>query len=88
MASSNRQSNGSQLKDATMPIAVIGMSARLPGDATDPERLYKMCSEARDAWTTVPPSRFNQEAFYHPDANRNGTSNVKGAHFLEVIRDR
>jgi acyl transferase domain-containing protein len=71
------------VEDATMPIAIIGMSARLPGDATDPESLYKMCAEARDAWSTVPSNRFNHAAFYHPDANRNGTSNVLGAHFLQ-----
>jgi acyl transferase domain-containing protein len=85
MASSNGVPNGTKLRNPIMPIAVIGMSARLPGEATDPEKLYKMCSEARDAWSTVPPNRFNQAAFYHPDANRNGTSNVKGAHFLEVF---
>jgi acyl transferase domain-containing protein len=69
--------NGTHVEDATVPIAVIGMSARLPGGATDPEKLYRMCAEARDAWSTIPTNRFNQAAFYHPDANRNGTSNVK-----------
>ncbi|KAL9093844.1 MAG: hypothetical protein Q9165_003767 [Trypethelium subeluteriae] len=41
-----------------------------------------MCKEARDAWTTIPKERFNQDAFYHPDASRNGASNVRGAHFV------
>jgi acyl transferase domain-containing protein len=59
--------------DATMPIAVIGMGCRYPGGATDPEKLWKMCAEQRDAWSPVPKERFNQDAFYHPDPSRNGT---------------
>ncbi|KAF2419578.1 putative polyketide synthase [Tothia fuscella] len=76
-------SNGiGETGDPTLPIAIIGLSARLPGDATDPESLYRLCADAKDAWSPVPSDRFNQEAFYHPDPNRNGTSNVRGAHFL------
>jgi hypothetical protein len=69
-------------EDPSMPIAIVGMSCRFPGDATDPRKLWQMCAAARDAWSPVPKERFNQDAFYHPDANRNGTSNVQGAHFL------
>jgi acyl transferase domain-containing protein/NADPH:quinone reductase-like Zn-dependent oxidoreductase len=65
-----------------MPIAIVGMSCRFPGDATTPSKFWQMLAEGRDAWTTIPKERFNQEAFYHPDAGRNGTSNVRGAHFL------
>lgn len=56
-----------------MPIAVIGMAFRGPGDATNVERLWKMISETREAWSLVPKQKWNNEAFYHPDANRNGT---------------
>jgi acyl transferase domain-containing protein len=60
------------LEDATMPIAIVGMSGRFPGDAVDPEKLWTMCSEGKDAWSTIPSTRFNQDAFYHPDPSRNG----------------
>jgi hypothetical protein len=69
-------------EDPSMPIAIVGMSCRFPGDATDPRKLWQMCAAARDAWSPVPKERFNQDAFYHPVDNRNGTSNVRGAHFL------
>lgn len=75
-------SQGQDGEDPNMPIAIVGMSCRCPGDATDPQKLWRMCAAARDAWSPVPKDRFNQAAFYHPDANRNGTSNVRGAHFL------
>ena len=57
----------------TMPIAIIGMSCRFPGDATSPEKLWKLCAESRSAWSQVPSERFNQKAFYHPQAENLGT---------------
>jgi hypothetical protein len=57
----------------TMPIAIIGMSCRFPGDATSPEQLWKLVSEGRSAWSEIPPSRFGQEAFYHPEQSKLGT---------------
>jgi acyl transferase domain-containing protein len=59
--------------DNTMPIAVVGMACRLPGEATDPERLWKILAEQRDVWTTTPSDRFNHGLYYHPDPSRNGT---------------
>ena len=59
--------------DALMPIAVVGISCRMPGDATDPENLWKMISEGRSAWSEVPPDRFNVNAFHHPSGDRQGT---------------
>lgn len=55
-----------------VPVAIVGMSCRFPGDATDPEKLYKMCAEARDSWSEVPSNRYNIDGFYHPDTNRSG----------------
>lgn len=62
--------NGDVHQDAVMPIAVIGMSCRLPGDASDPGKLWELCSEGRSAWSVVPAEKFNIGAFYHPDPER------------------
>jgi hypothetical protein len=59
-------------KDETMPIAIIGMSCRFPGDATNPQKLWELCAQARDAWSEFPADRFNASAFYHPNIERNG----------------
>ena len=59
--------------DKTLPIALVGMSCRFPGDATDVEKLWKMCAESRDAWSSIPEDRFNLNGYYHPDPNRPGT---------------
>ena len=60
-------------KDETMPIAIIGIGFRGPADATNVENFYNMLSEAREAWSSVPKRKWNHDAFYHPDPNRNGT---------------
>ncbi|KAM7203160.1 putative polyketide synthase protein [Naviculisporaceae sp. PSN 640] len=65
------------------PIAIIGMSCRLPGDATSPERLWKLCAEGRSAWSEIPSDRFNKEAFYHPSSDKRTTTHVRGGHFLQ-----
>lgn len=59
------------------PIAIVGMAARLPGNVTDSSRFWDMISSGRNAYTEVPPARWNAEAWYHPDPDRRGT--VRGS---------
>ena len=54
-------------------IAIIGFSLRFPQDAVSPESFWKMLVEGRSAATEVPGSRFNIDAFYHPDPDRLGS---------------
>ncbi|GLI79916.1 putative PKS/NRPS-like protein biosynthetic cluster [Penicillium ochrochloron] len=70
------------LEDASMPIAVIGMGFRGPGDATDTNKLWQMMRDKREAWSPIPKERWNNKAFYHPDHARYGTINVEGGHFI------
>lgn len=56
-----------------MPIAVVGIGCRLPGNVNSPEDLWQLCADGRDGWSEIPPDRFNAEAFYHPNAERRGT---------------
>jgi len=53
-----------------VPIAVVGMSCRFAGDATDPQALWKMCAEGRSGWSKIPEDRFNLDAFYHPNGQK------------------
>lgn len=45
------------------PIAIIGMSCRMPGGVNDPSSLWKMLVSGRTAWTPGPGERFNLQAF-------------------------
>ncbi|KAI2485149.1 Fatty acid synthase S-acetyltransferase [Pyrenophora tritici-repentis] len=71
------------LEDAMEPIAIVGMSAKLPQSATSPEAFWKLLEEGRSAMTEVPSDRFNIDAFYHPNGDRLNTLNVRGGHFLQ-----
>ena len=51
-------------------IAIIGFSFRFPQDAVSSETFWNMLVEGRSAVTEVPESRFNINAFYHPDPDR------------------
>ena len=57
-------------EDKMEPIAIIGFAARLPGDATSAESFWQMLCEGRSAATEIPQTRFNIDAFYHPDPDR------------------
>lgn len=72
---SNRTSldNGVSPMRRDVPIAIVGMGCRFPGEATSPEKLWQLCASARSAWSEVPPDRWNRDAFYHPDGGRIGT---------------
>lgn len=59
-------------QDKSMPIAIVGMACRLPREATNPDKLWKLCAEKQAAWSEVPKDRMNLEAFYHPDGERGG----------------
>jgi acyl transferase domain-containing protein len=59
--------------DDAMPIAVIGMGARFPGDATSPDLLWDLLVEGRNAWSTIPKDRMNVNGFYHPSGDRQGS---------------
>ena len=73
-------------KDGIMPIAIIGMSCRFPGGATNVEQFRELVFEGRSAWSEVPESRFNVHGFYHPDSDR--TSSVSFQNIFCLARPK
>lgn len=61
------------MTDESVPIAIVGLSCRLPGGVGSPEDLWSVCAEQRDVWQPIPNKRMNNNSFYHPDPGRNGT---------------
>ena len=55
-----------------MPIAIIGLAGRFPGEASSPRGLWEMCSSGRSAWSEVPAERFTASAFFHPNPSKSG----------------
>ncbi|KJZ78560.1 hypothetical protein HIM_01951 [Hirsutella minnesotensis 3608] len=66
----------------SIPIAIVGMSCRFPGEVDSPERLWELCAAARNTWSRW-PERLNEDAFFHPRAERSGTIHSRGGHFLK-----
>ncbi|KAI1421079.1 hypothetical protein F5Y12DRAFT_790457 [Xylaria sp. FL1777] len=68
---------------ASEPIAIIGLSCKFAGDATNTDKFWKMLAEGRSGWAEIPSSRFNTKGNYHPNHEKAGTIHVKGAHLIE-----
>lgn len=66
-----------------IPIAIVGMSCRLPGNVTTPDEFWELCSRARNVWSEIPKERFENAAFHHPNPGKSGCFNAKGGHFLK-----
>jgi len=80
-ASANDEGDHRAVDPVTMPIAIIGISCRFPGDATSPEKLWEMVAEKRSAWSEIPSNRFNQESFYHPVGGHLSTVSATTSNF-------
>jgi acyl transferase domain-containing protein len=64
------------------PIAIVGSACRFAGDASSPSKLWDVLKEPQDLLREIPDSRFNADAFYHPDGSYHGHSNVRHAYLL------
>ncbi|GAO15061.1 hypothetical protein UVI_02048760 [Ustilaginoidea virens] len=54
-------------------IAVIGIGLRFPGDATNPEELWRVLENGESQWRDIPKDRLNIDGYFHPSGNRLGS---------------
>jgi len=59
------------------PVAIIGMSSKFAGDATNNEGLWRMLVEGRSGWQPFPSSRFNSAGVYHPNNERLNSVSIR-----------
>ncbi|KAH7092025.1 putative polyketide synthase [Paraphoma chrysanthemicola] len=64
-------------------IAIVGLACRFPGEASNEAGLWELLSKRKSAYTEVPSSRFNADAYHHPSVNKLNTLNNRGAHFMQ-----
>ncbi len=67
----------------TTPIAVIGMSCRLPGGIESPEQLWEALLRGDDLVKEVPAHRWDMDLYYDPEPGVPGRSISKWAAFLD-----
>ncbi|HEY9804638.1 MAG TPA: polyketide synthase [Leptolyngbyaceae cyanobacterium] len=65
-------------------IAIIGISCRYPG-AKNWREFWENLKNGVDSVTEVPPGRWQEKEWYHPDPEHPGTSYSKCAGFLDEI---
>ncbi|MBF0272352.1 MAG: amino acid adenylation domain-containing protein [Magnetococcales bacterium] len=64
------------------PIAIIGASCRFPGQADSPEQFWELLKNGVDAITSVPPDRWNADAWHDPDPDKPGTISTRFGGFI------
>nr|ALQ32817.1 putative polyketide synthase [Fusarium commune] len=68
---------------AREPIAVIGLSCKFAGEATNADNLWQMIANGRDAWSQIPLSRFNWAGSFHLDHEKSSYMHVRAGYFLK-----
>jgi hypothetical protein len=64
------------------PIAIIGMSCRLPGSVSTPDEFWELLARSRTGFSPIPATRFSTDRFFHPNPGKSGTTNARGGNFL------
>ncbi len=70
--------------DAGEPIAIVGMSCRLPGGVTNPDDLWRLVLDGQEGMSPFPDDRgWDLEGLFDPDPDRPGTSYTRQGGFLQ-----
>ncbi|KAB8229925.1 type I polyketide synthase [Aspergillus alliaceus] len=67
--------------DGPAGIAIVGMAMRLPGGVRTAEEFWELLINKRDCSSEVPNTRYNVDAFYHP--NKPQSVRTRRGYFLE-----
>lgn len=66
-------------------IAIVGIACRFPGGANNPDELWSLLRDERDAVTQIPAERFGTEFYQHPSKREAGKSYTFSAGVLDNI---
>ncbi|KAK5989446.1 Highly reducing polyketide synthase easB [Cladobotryum mycophilum] len=69
-------------RDVPEPIAIIGMSCRFSGMASNQHGFWQLLSKGMTTWSNNAKDRFRMKSFWHPEALLPGSTNCQGMHLL------
>ena len=78
-ASCNGESRGTMQSK----IAIVGMSCRMPGGATDTEKFWNLLEQGLDVSKKIPADRFDVETHFDPTGKRLNTSHTPYGCFID-----
>jgi acyl transferase domain-containing protein len=58
---------------ASEPIAIIGMSCKFSGGASNPEELWNLIASRKTGWSEIPVDRYDLKGVHHPNHERTST---------------
>jgi acyl transferase domain-containing protein len=64
-------------------IAIVGMSCRMPGGATDTEKFWEILEGGLDVHRKIPADRFDVESHHDPNGKRMNTSHTAYGCFID-----
>ncbi len=64
-------------------IAIVGMSVRMPGGATDNEKFWEILEQGKDVHRKIPADRFDVESHHDPTGKRMNTSHTSYGCFID-----
>ena len=64
-------------------IAIVGMSCRMPGGATDTEKFWELLESGLDVHRKIPADRFDVDSHYDPTGKRVNTSHTPYGCFID-----
>ena len=67
------------------PIAIVGMSCRLPGGVHNPNEFWDLLKSGTDAISEVPSDRWDVDEYYDPDIDAPGKMNTRFGGWLDNV---
>jgi monodictyphenone polyketide synthase len=68
---------------AQSKIAIVGMSCRMPGGATDTEKFWELLESGLDVHRKIPADRFDVDSHFDPTGKRMNTSHTPYGCFID-----
>ncbi|TVY84593.1 Atrochrysone carboxylic acid synthase [Lachnellula suecica] len=68
---------------AQSKIAIVGMSCRMPGGATDTEKFWEILEQGLDVHRKIPADRFDVETHFDPNGKRLNASHTEYGCFID-----